>query len=55
MKDKTPQDTKKKLDRPYGDCVPSIRTVYKWFQFFGGHMSPIDAERFCFAVEVITP
>ncbi|XP_018347222.1 PREDICTED: putative uncharacterized protein FLJ37770 [Trachymyrmex septentrionalis] len=39
MKGKTPQETKEKLGKHYGDCAPSIRTVYKWFQNFrSGHM-----------------
>uniref|UniRef100_T1I7G9 HTH_48 domain-containing protein n=1 Tax=Rhodnius prolixus TaxID=13249 RepID=T1I7G9_RHOPR len=30
MKGKTPEETKEKLDKHYGDSAPSIRTVYKW-------------------------
>uniref|UniRef100_T1HKC8 HTH_48 domain-containing protein n=2 Tax=Rhodnius prolixus TaxID=13249 RepID=T1HKC8_RHOPR len=29
MKGKTPQETKEKLDKHYGDSASSIRTVYK--------------------------
>uniref|UniRef100_T1I830 HTH_48 domain-containing protein n=1 Tax=Rhodnius prolixus TaxID=13249 RepID=T1I830_RHOPR len=29
MKGKTPQETKEKLGKHYGDSAPSIRTVYK--------------------------
>uniref|UniRef100_T1I7T0 HTH_48 domain-containing protein n=1 Tax=Rhodnius prolixus TaxID=13249 RepID=T1I7T0_RHOPR len=29
MKGKTPQETKEKLVKHYGDSAPSIRTVYK--------------------------
>ena len=56
MKGKTPQETKEKLDKHYGDSAPSIRTVYKWFQNFrSGHMGTSDAERSGRPVEVTTP
>ena len=56
MKGKTPQETKEKLDKHYGDSAPSIRTVYKWFQNFrAGHMGTCDAERSGRPVEVTTP
>ena len=46
MKGKSPQETKEKLEKNYGQSAPSIRTVYKWFQNFrSGHMSTSDAER----------
>uniref|UniRef100_T1I255 HTH_48 domain-containing protein n=3 Tax=Rhodnius prolixus TaxID=13249 RepID=T1I255_RHOPR len=35
MKGKTPEETKEKLDKHYGDSAPSIRTVYKGFKIFG--------------------
>jgi len=55
MKGKTPQETKEKLDKHYGDSAPSIRTVYKWFQNFrSGHMGTSDAERSGRPVEVTT-
>lgn len=39
MRGKTSQETKKKLDKRYGNPVPSIRIVYKWFQNFrSGYM-----------------
>uniref|UniRef100_T1HMJ8 HTH_48 domain-containing protein n=1 Tax=Rhodnius prolixus TaxID=13249 RepID=T1HMJ8_RHOPR len=45
MKGKTPEETKEKLDKHYGDSAPSISTVYKWFQNFrSGHMGTSDAE-----------
>uniref|UniRef100_T1IB87 HTH_48 domain-containing protein n=1 Tax=Rhodnius prolixus TaxID=13249 RepID=T1IB87_RHOPR len=45
MKGKTPQETKEKLDKHYGDSAPSIRTVYKWFQNFrSGHIGTSDAD-----------
>jgi hypothetical protein len=56
MKDKSPQETKEKLDKHYGKSAPSIRTVYKWFQNFrSGRMSTSDAERSGFPVETTTP
>src|SRR6476469_69453 len=45
MKGKSPQETKEKLEKTYGQSAPSIRTVYKWFQNFrSGHMSTTDAQ-----------
>uniref|UniRef100_T1HN64 Mos1 transposase HTH domain-containing protein n=1 Tax=Rhodnius prolixus TaxID=13249 RepID=T1HN64_RHOPR len=35
MKSKTPQETKEKLDKHYGDSAPSIRTVISGFKIFG--------------------
>ena len=56
MKDKSPQETKEKLDKHYGDSAPSIRTVYKWFQNFrSGHMDTSDAERSGRPVSATTP
>jgi len=56
MKGKSPQETKEKLDKHYGDSAPSIRTVYKWFQNFrSGHMDTSDAKRSGRPVEVTTP
>ena len=56
MKGKSPQETKEKLDKHYGESAPSIRTVYKWFQNFRcGHMSTSDAERSGCPVEATTP
>uniref|UniRef100_A0A0K2SWW6 Histonelysine Nmethyltransferase SETMARlike [Hydra vulgaris] n=1 Tax=Lepeophtheirus salmonis TaxID=72036 RepID=A0A0K2SWW6_LEPSM len=56
MKGKTPQETKKKLDKHYGDSAPSIRTVYKWIHNFrSGRMDTTDAERSGRPVEVTTP
>lgn len=56
MKGKTPQETKEKLDKHYGESAPSIRTVYKWFQNFRtGHMGTSDAERSGRPAEATTP
>jgi hypothetical protein len=45
MKGKSPQESKEKLDKHYGESAPSIRMVYKWFQnFWRGRMSTNDAE-----------
>lgn len=55
MKGKSPQNTKKKLDKHYGESAPSIRTIYKWFQNFrNGYMSTSDAERSGRPVEAST-
>ena len=55
MKGKSPQKTKEKLEKNYGQSAPSIRTVYKWFQNFrSGHMSTTDAERSGRPVEATT-
>ncbi|XP_026828418.1 histone-lysine N-methyltransferase SETMAR-like [Ooceraea biroi] len=52
----SPQETKKKLDKHYGESAPSIRTVYKWFQNFrSGHMSTSDVECSGRPVEATTP
>uniref|UniRef100_A0A0K2UQ49 Histonelysine Nmethyltransferase SETMARlike [Hydra vulgaris] n=1 Tax=Lepeophtheirus salmonis TaxID=72036 RepID=A0A0K2UQ49_LEPSM len=46
MTGKMPQETKKKLDKHYGDSTPSIRIVHKWFQKFpSSHMGTSDAAR----------
>lgn len=34
LKKKTAQKTKLKLDKPYGESAPSIRTINKWFDNF---------------------
>lgn len=53
MKGKTPQETKEKLDKYYGDSAPSIRIV--WFQNFRSvHMGTSNAERSGRPVEVTT-
>uniref|UniRef100_A0A0K2TMI9 Histonelysine Nmethyltransferase SETMARlike [Hydra vulgaris] n=1 Tax=Lepeophtheirus salmonis TaxID=72036 RepID=A0A0K2TMI9_LEPSM len=55
MKGKTPQETKKKLDKHFGDSPPSIRTVYKWFKNFKSHhMGTSDAKRSGLPAEVTT-
>lgn len=56
LKGKTPQTTKEKLDKHYGESAPSMRTVYKWFgNFRSGHMDTCDAERSGRPLEVTTP
>jgi histone-lysine N-methyltransferase SETMAR len=56
LKGKSPQETKEKLDKHYGESAPSIRMVYKWFQHFqSGQMSINDAERSGCLVEATTP
>ena len=55
MKEKSPQESKKKLDKHY-DEFAWIRTVYKWFQTFqSDYMSTSDTERSGHPVEVTTP
>ncbi|CAK9833202.1 Mariner Mos1 transposase [Anthophora retusa] len=56
LKGKTPQETKNKIDKHYGESAPSIRTIYKWFGLFrSGHMSTNDAGRPGRPVAVTTP
>ncbi|GBP54687.1 Histone-lysine N-methyltransferase SETMAR [Eumeta japonica] len=56
LRKKTITETKKKLDKYYGDSVPSISMVKKWFtEFRCGRTSTSDAERSGRPKEVITP
>jgi hypothetical protein len=56
MKGKSPQETKEKLDKHYGESVPSMRTVCKLFQNFrSGRMRTNDAEHSGCLVEATIP
>jgi predicted HTH transcriptional regulator len=56
MKGKSPQETKEKLDKHYGESVPSMRTVSRWFQTFrNGSISTNDAELSGRLVETTIP
>ena len=53
MKDKTTQETKSKLDKYYGESVPS--TVYKQFDYSrSGRMTTNNAEHSGQSVELTT-
>lgn len=55
LKDKTAQETKSKLDKCYGESSSSVRTIYKWFDYFCNfHMTTIDTERSKWPLEVTT-
>lgn len=56
LRKKTITETKKSLEKYYGDSGPSIKMIHKWFTDFRcGRTSTVDADRPGRPVEVTTP
>lgn len=56
LKKKTVSETKKKLDKQYGDSAPSYGMIHKWYtEFRCGRTSTKDAERAGRPIQVTNP